>query len=145
MSDQNPTSNLFRPHVKDVQAQQKAAAEHPDSIFGMLTTAALAGMAVCTAGAHAVKQFGSNIQGASMPSAGIEPPASLPKFNTAELRQSANRLRQGAKQLGRSTLEHADDIEQILNENAEEKERKEAEKQKQAMLAAARGQHEAGG
>ena len=136
------TVNWFRPHVKDLKAQENAQKEqlHPDTILGTLATAAFAGMAICTGGAHIIENMGT---AKPMGPLGAEPPA-MPEFKTG-LRNSANRLRNGTKKFGRNAMQHADDIEQMLSENEKIKEEKEQKDQEALALAKAQKERQGRG
>ena len=120
-TNQNP---MFRPHVRDLNQQQKAQQEKESNagLFGTLVMLAAGGMAMYAGGAHAVKGIANSARTANSASPNI---GATSKFRAPEIDTKA--VRNGAKRFGRNAFEHGDEFAEMLENNRKEDDEKDAQ------------------
>ena len=117
---QNP-SKIFRPHVKDIHAANKASQENNvGGIIGVLATAAFSGMAVCCAGAHLTQGMAAQAAKAPMNTPPTTPPTPGADISQARVNIDTKGFKSGMRTVGRNAMQHADEIEQFYENNKKE-------------------------
>ena len=114
------TNPILKPHVRDLnkQNQKQQEEQNKGGLFGAFVTLAAAGMAVMAGANHALHSVANTTTKSTTPNLGVQPSIKTPQIDTRAIRG-------GAKRLGKSALNNADDVAEILENNQENEKEKE--------------------